>query len=133
MLIRHLHKTCCVVLVALALGLAPAAAPAQPWQIPKPSPGLTPNPAKGMAMYAQTCAACHGRDMRGTDQGPPFLHRVYEPSHHSDAAFQLAVRNGVRAHHWNFGDMAPLPELNPDDVAHIAAYIRMEQRRSGFR
>ena len=30
-------------------------------------------------------------------------------------AFQLAVANGVRAHHWKFGDMAPVKEVTPDD------------------
>lgn len=111
-----LIKTGGAIMVALMLGLPAAPALAQPWQIPKPSPGLMPNPAKGMALYEKSCAGCHGQDLQGTDKGPPFLHRVYEPSHHGDAAFQMAVRNGVRAHHWRFGDMQPLPDLTPDDV-----------------
>lgn len=133
MLIRHIPKTGSAIMAALMLGLPAVPAPAQPWQIPKPTPGLMPNPAKGMALYEKSCADCHGQDLRGTDKGPPFLHRVYEPSHHSDAAFQLAVRNGVRAHHWPFGDMQPLPDLTPDDVAHITTYIRVQQRRAGIR
>ena len=106
---------------------------AQGWQVPKPTPGLMPNPAQGKVLLDKHCAACHGSDLLGSDKGPPLLHRIYEPSHHSDAAFQLAVRNGVRAHHWQFGDMAPVPQLTPDDVAHITAYIRMEQRKVGIR
>lgn len=100
---------------------------------PQPSPGLMPNPAKGKALYNQNCASCHGADLKGSDKGPPFLHRVYEPSHHSDLAFQLAVKNGSRAHHWQFGDMQPVPGLSPDDVAHITAYIRSEQRKAGIK
>lgn len=104
--------------------------------VPAPSAGLMPNPAKGKALYAQNCASCHGADLKGRDagpdQGPPFLHRVYEPSHHGDAAFQRAVASGTKAHHWKFGDMAPVKGLTPDDVAHITAYIRMVQRTVGI-
>jgi len=92
-----------------------------------------PNAARGKALYDEKCASCHGADLKGTDQGPPFLHRIYEPSHHGDASFQLAVRNGVRAHHWKFGDMKPVPGLSADDVAHIVAYLRSQQRRVGIR
>lgn len=50
----------------------------------------------------------------------------------ADIAFQLAVKNGVRAHHWQFGDMAPVPQVTPDDVAHITAHVRAEQRKVGI-
>jgi len=106
---------------------------AQGWQVPKPSPGLMPNPAVGKKQFGTHCASCHGVALQGSDKGPPLLHRIYEPSHHADIAFQLAVKNGVRAHHWQFGDMAPLPQVTPDDVAHITAYVRAEQRKAGIR
>lgn len=122
-------RTCLAVLLALvAVG-----AHAQSLQIPKPSDGLMPNPGRGKSLFGTHCAACHGADLKGSDKGPPMLHKVYEPSHHGDPAFQLAVSRGVRAHHWQFGDMAPVPGLSPDDVAHIIAFIRMEQRRVGIR
>ena len=115
-------------------GVASLPAPAQTLQTtPKPSPGLMPNPATGKALYEKNCAACHGVDLKGSDKGPPFFHRVYEPSHHGDVAFQLAAKNGVRAHHWQFGDMKPVPGITPDEVAHITAYIRAEQRKAGIR
>jgi cytochrome c553 len=82
--------------------------------------------------YIRNCASCHGDDLRGSNMGPPLLHRIYEPSHHSDLAFQLAVKNGARAHDWQFGDMKPVPDLMPDDVAHITAYVRAEQRKAGI-
>lgn len=113
--------------------LLPAWLAAQPLQVPQPSPGLMPNAARGKALYDGKCASCHGVDLKGTDQGPPFLNRIYESSHHADAAFQLAVRNGVRAHHWKFGDMKPVPGLSADDVAHVIAYVRSQQRRVGIR
>lgn len=109
---------------------------AQGWQVPQPSAGLMPNPVQGKRLFAQHCANCHGADLKGSDKGdkkgPPFLHKIYEPSHHGDAAFQLAAKNGVRAHHWPYGDMAPVPQVTPDDVAHITAYVRAEQRKIGI-
>jgi mono/diheme cytochrome c family protein len=107
-------------------------AQAQTMQIPKPSAGLMPNPALGKKFYGTHCASCHGADLKGSDKGPPMLHKVYELSHHGDVAFQLAAKNGVRAHHWKFGDMLPVPAVKPDDVAHITAYVRMEQRKVGI-
>lgn len=107
-------------------------AQAQTMPIPKPSPGLMPNPAQGKKLYGPHCASCHGAELKGNDKGPPMLHKVYEPSHHSDAAFQLAVKRGARAHHWQFGDMPPVPALTTDEVAHITAFIRAEQRKVGI-
>ena len=118
-------------LLALAAGVVPLAQ-AQTMQIPRPSAGLMPNPAVGKKLFAANCASCHGADLKGSEKGPAMLHKVYEPSHHSDVAFQLAVKNGVRAHHWQFGDMAAVPGLTPDDVAHITAFIRTEQRKVGI-
>jgi len=120
-------------LLPVVLGVVSLAAQAEGMRIPRPSPGLMPNPAQGKVLYEQNCASCHGADLKGSDKGPPFLHRVYEPSHHADLAFQLAVKNGTRAHHWKFGDMKPVPGLTPDDVAHITAYVRAEQRRADIR
>lgn len=117
---------------ALVLSAVALPAMAQGGQVPKPSAGLFPNPAAGKSLYEQNCASCHGVDLNGSDKGPPLLHKIYEPSHHGDAAFQMAAKNGVRAHHWRFGDMAPVPGVSPDDVAHITAYVRARQRRIGI-
>lgn len=88
--------------------------------------------AAGEPLYQSYCAACHGVDLRGTAVGPSHLSIVYEPNHHSDTAFLLAVRNGVRQHHWPFGDMAPVPGLSDDDIEAIIAYVRAQQRLNGF-
>lgn len=117
-------------LLALGMGLE---AHAQSMKIPKPSESLMPNPALGKKLFAANCASCHGVDLKGTDKGPPMLHKVYEPSHHGDAAFQMAAKYGVRAHHWQFGDMKPVPAVTPDEVAHITAYVRAEQRKVGIK
>ena len=100
---------------------------------PQPSPELMPNPAAGKKLYEAKCASCHGVDLKGSKEGPPFLHSYYVPSHHADAAFQIATRDGAKAHHWKFGDMKPVPDVSPDDVAQITAYVRYQQRRAGFK
>ena len=69
----------------------------------------------GQALFEENCMTCHGRHATGSDQGPPLVHRIYEPNHHADISFRLAVRNGVRAHHWPFGNMAPVEGVS--DVA----------------
>lgn len=88
--------------------------------------------ASGQELYQQNCAECHGVDLRGTDKGPSHLSILYEPSHHADGAFLSAVVRGVRAHHWNFGDMPPIPDLDTDAIAAITAYVRSVQQREGF-
>lgn len=86
----------------------------------------------GEELYAASCAECHGSDLRGTDRGPSHLSIVYEPGHHSDAAFLLAVRNGVRSHHWNFGPMLPIDGITDEEIAAITAYVRSVQAEEGF-
>jgi mono/diheme cytochrome c family protein len=88
--------------------------------------------AAGSELYAASCAECHGEDLRGTDRGPSHLSVVYEPGHHADGAFLLAVRRGVPAHHWDFGPMPPVDGLSDDDVAAIVAFVREQQRMEGF-
>ena len=87
--------------------------------------------AQGKTLFEQNCSVCHGPAGDGTTQGPPLVHIIYEPSHHADAAFVLAARNGVRAHHWRFGDMAPLPGVTDEMVLEIVGYIRWLQREVG--
>lgn len=122
-----------LMLAALLTVTAMPGAHAQTGRVPRPSPGLAPDPASGKALYEAHCAKCHGLDLRGTKTGPPLLHRVYLASHHSDIAFQLAAKYGTRQHHWTFGDMAPVAAVTPDDVAHITAYVRDAQRKAGIR
>ncbi|MEH6627851.1 MAG: cytochrome c [Motiliproteus sp.] len=88
---------------------------------------------QGLQLYSNSCAGCHGLMMNGTKQGPPLNHKVYEPSHHANLAFYRAVKDGVRAHHWKFGDMPPQSQVSPTDAAHIIAYVRVRQERSGIR
>ncbi|MEI7925656.1 MAG: cytochrome c family protein, partial [Chloroflexota bacterium] len=65
--------------------------------------------------------------------GPPFLDAIYRPGHHGDASFLIAVKNGVRPHHWNFGPMAPIEGLTDAQIAQITAFVREEQQAVGIR
>jgi mono/diheme cytochrome c family protein len=87
--------------------------------------------ARGSALYAQHCSVCHGAYGLGAETGPPLVHPVYRPRHHGDEAFQLAVAQGVRAHHWRFGDMPPVPGLDRHDVEQVTGYVRWLQRAVG--
>lgn len=86
----------------------------------------------GEALFNQKCAVCHGPRAAGSPQGPPLVHKYYEPGHHSDMAFLLAVRRGVRAHHWRFGNMPPVPGLSDADVRAVIDYLRALQRANGI-
>ncbi len=86
---------------------------------------------KGEALFRNYCARCHGEGARGTDHGPPFLSKIYEPNHHGDSAFQLAPLNGVRAHHWNFGDMPKVEGIKSEEIQEIIPYIRWIQKEAG--
>ncbi len=97
-----------------------------------PSASPADEVAAGASLYAAHCAECHGEDLRGTDRGPSFLSRVYEPGHHADFAFQIAVQRGVRAHHWQFDDMPPIEGVSESEVDSIVAFVRDTQTREGF-
>ncbi len=87
---------------------------------------------EGEQKFNAHCSRCHGSGGVGTNQGPPFLHKVYEPNHHGDVAFQRAVTNGVKAHHWQFGDMPKIEAVKPEDVDDIVKYIRWLQKQAGI-
>jgi mono/diheme cytochrome c family protein len=88
--------------------------------------------ARGETLYAQHCEACHGPQATGSETAPPLVHAVYRTRHHGDEAFQIAVAQGVRAHHFRFGDMPAVPGLSREQVAEITAYVRWLQRASGI-
>lgn len=97
-----------------------------------PSAAAAGNAASGEGLFNANCAQCHGVGATGTESGPPLVHQYYVPSHHADAAFLLAVRNGVRPHHWGFGAMPVIDGLTDDDVTDIVAHVRSLQRDAGL-
>ena len=113
--------------VALLLWAGPALAaePLQPQRVPFQY-------GKGKQAFEKLCSECHGQWGGGSDQGPPLMHPYYKPSHHSDRAFVIAIRRGTRQHHWNFGDMKPVPEASDRDVGAIIQYVRWLQAQNGI-
>lgn len=95
-------------------------------------PELSRLALQGKAAFDANCATCHGANAAGTEQGPPFVHDIYNPGHHSDNAFFLAVRQGVRRHHWPFGDMPPQPQVTDQELAAIVRYLRELQAANGI-
>lgn len=88
----------------------------------------------GARAYDAVCDVCHGANAQGQDGvAPPLVHKIYEPSHHGDMAFVLAAQNGVRAHHWKFGNMPPVEGVTRADILNIVAYIRALQRANGIK
>ena len=94
---------------------------------------LSPAAEIGKHAFDAICAACHGENAAGKEGfGPPLIHKIYEPNHHGDMAFSLAVERGVQAHHWPFGNMPPQVGLTRADVAGIVVYVREMQRANGI-
>ncbi len=94
-----------------------------------PGPDFVADATQGRTLYSTNCSSCHGTTGSGTKNGPPLIHKIYDSSHHADIAFHWAVRDGVKPHHWNFGEMPKIPNLSPDATGHIIAYVRNEQKR----
>ena len=89
--------------------------------------------AEGLLAFNENCAACHGENASGSNgNGPPLIHKIYEPGHHGDMAFILAAKNGTRAHHWKFGDMPPVEDISDTEIKKIIAYVRKLQRANGI-
>lgn len=97
-------------------------------------PELNTTTKLGERLFNENCASCHGKNAAGqTGVAPPLLHKIYEPGHHADGSFLLAVQRGVRAHHWTFGNMPKVEGLTNDDVTKIVEYVRLLQRANGIR
>lgn len=96
-------------------------------------PDLSDMARAGARTFALHCAGCHGPDAGGTQTGPTLVDPIYRSAHHADASFLLAIRNGVAAHHWRFGNMPPVPGLSADDTKSIIQYVREVQQANGVK
>ena len=94
---------------------------------------LSANAQIGKGAFEAKGAECHGANAAGQNGvAPPLVHKIYEPSHHSDMAFVLAAKNGVRSHHWNFGNMPPVKGLTDADVKMVTQFVRELQEANGI-
>jgi hypothetical protein len=98
--------------------------------VPPPTPAALRG---GAQAFARHCARCHGQWAAGTDSGPPLAHEFYGPAHHADVTFELAIRRGVVAHHWRFGDMPPQPQVADSEIVPITDFVRWLQRERAKR
>ena len=90
---------------------------------------LSAKALQGKAAFDANCAQCHGEHAVGRNgQGPPLIHKIYEPNHHGDMAFYRAAFMGVVSHHWKFGNMPKIEGISEQEVALIIDYIRTLQR-----
>ena len=87
---------------------------------------------KGQLLYEKYCSSCHGLRLEGSNQGPPLIHPFYKPSHHGDDSFYRAALEGIRQHHWNFGDMPAVEGMTPGKMDSLLPYIRYYQREKGL-
>ncbi len=85
--------------------------------------------AKGQMLFEKYCSSCHGAELNGSDKGPPLVHPFYKPSHHDDKSFYRAALQGVRQHHWEFGDMPPVEGITPKKIDSLVTYIRYYQQK----
>ena len=96
-------------------------------------PTLSQAASQGKAVFDDNCAACHGENAAGKNgSGPPLVHKIYEPNHHGDQAFQLAAKLGVRNHHWRFGNMPAIESVTSEDVSKVVVYVRELQRANNI-
>ena len=86
----------------------------------------------GEETFNLKCAQCHGSRALGTAVGPPLVHIYYEPNHHADISFYRAIQGGVPAHHWNYGNMPPVPDVSQEQATQVIGYIRWLQREAGI-
>ena len=96
-------------------------------------PALSALAARGEAVFQGTCAACHGAELTGTENGPPLIYIAYRPAMHADFSITSAIKNGVVAHHWRYGNMPPQEGVAEDDIPAVIAYIREMQRANGVK
>lgn len=97
------------------------------------APTLSGEALAGQAVFEANCASCHGINGVGTNKGPPLVHDIYNPGHHSDAAFHRAVRNGVQQHHWPYGNKPAQPQVSEAQANQILSYVRDLQEANGIR
>ncbi len=95
-------------------------------------PDLSDVARQGGELFTANCSECHGPTAGGSSQGPPLVHEIYEPGHHADFSFVRAVETGSPQHHWNFGDMEPVPGLSPEDLNKVICYVRELQYANGI-
>ena len=82
---------------------------------------------RGEAIYATSCAQCHGGDLAGSARGPSLLDPIYGPAQLTNVELADAIRNGVDEERWEFGPMPGNGAITDDQIAALLTYVRAEQ------
>ncbi len=96
-------------------------------------PQLNVTQTRGKELFDANCSVCHGKNATGSDNGPSLVQKIYQPRMHADGAFFIAVKSGVRAHHWQFGSMMPVEGVEKSEVALIVQYVRALQQANNIK
>ena len=119
-------------ILALSVGGKPVSARFTQAELGTPA-SLTPQALAGKTTFEGICATCHGKAMRGTDNGPPLLHPYYAPgAGHGDDMILGSIANGTQSHHWKFGDMPKPQGVKAGQEKDVLAYIRAMQAANGI-
>jgi len=86
----------------------------------------------GRAAFGEYCAQCHGPLAEGTERGPPLVHPDYAPGVRTNGDFRKAVREGLRAWRWWYGDMPAIADVSEHELEHMIRFLREMQRANGI-
>lgn len=129
---RQIKKSVLMLMVSMILSSF-TWADHEPAHINVKMPELSPKAVKGQEVFNVNCAGCHGNNGEGGSGGPPLIHDIYNPGHHSNRAFIQAMQNGTRSHHWSFGDMPAQKQMGIVDMMVVIKYIREVQVANGIK
>lgn len=134
-ILTQLPKYAVIAAVLVGLGLAVTSifdTTKQSTRVDVRVPELSALALQGREAFDANCAQCHGKNASGSDNAPPLVHILYNPRHHGDQAFFIAAKRGVRRHHWQFGDMKPVPDVSDAQLTAIVKYVRELQVANGI-
>ena len=90
-----------------------------------PPDGFVTNTNLTEKLYDSFCIECHDTQGKGTQYGAARAHLVYGPQYHTNRSFFLAVSTGIKAYHWQYGDITKVSSVATEDAAYIESYIQM--------
>ncbi len=95
-------------------------------------PNFSRQGREGLGLFGIYCASCHGENAAGTPFGPALVDKLYGISNHDDNRFRHVIVNGVKAHHWKFGDMPSINISRSFQRDRIIEYVRELQRANNI-
>ena len=94
-------------------------------------PDMTASLQQGAQLFTKYCSACHGAVGDGSDNGPPLVHKIYEPGHPPDEAIHSCADVRVLADRWRLGEMLPWVATTSPVIELIVPFLRAMQKANG--